>query len=88
MKLTQPLVIAVITAIIASAPAVAKAASKGPVATACKSEIEQLCAGKSHNGEIRACLESNKDKVSPECKNALESTGGGKGKGKRRQQGY
>jgi hypothetical protein len=54
-------------------------AQKGPVATACKDEIPKLCAGKEHgHGEVRACLEANKDKVSAACKTALETTGGGR----------
>lgn len=51
----------------------------GPVATACVDDIAQFCAGKEHGqGEVRACLEANKDKVSAACKTALETTGGGR----------
>ncbi len=54
----------------------------GPVAAACSADIAKLCAGKSHEGrEVRTCLETNKAKVSVACKAALESTGGGQGKG-------
>lgn len=54
-------------------------AQKGPVATACADEISKLCADKEHGqGEVRACLEANKDKVSEACKTALETTGGGR----------
>ncbi|MEQ1717896.1 MAG: cysteine rich repeat-containing protein [Hyphomicrobium sp.] len=57
-------------------------AQQGPVATACKDDIPKLCAGKEHGqGEVRACLEANKDKVSAACKAALDSTGPGKGMG-------
>ena len=57
-------------------------AQQGPVATACKDDIPKLCAGKEHGqGEVRACLEANKDKVSAACKAALDSTGSGKGMG-------
>jgi hypothetical protein len=57
-------------------------AQQGPVATACSVEISKFCADKKHGqGEVRACLELNKDKVSPECKAALDTTGPGKGKG-------
>jgi hypothetical protein len=52
------------------------------VATACKDDIPKLCAGKEHGqGDVRACLESNKDKVSAACKTALDTTGPGKGQG-------
>lgn len=52
---------------------------QGPVATACVDDIAQFCAGKEHGqGEVRACLEANKDKVSAACKTALETTGGGR----------
>jgi len=58
-------------------------AQQGPVATACKDDIPKFCAGKEHGqGEIRACLEANKDKVSVACKTALDSTGPGKGTGR------
>lgn len=51
-------------------------AQQGPVATACKDDIPKFCAGKEHGqGEVRACLEANKDKVSAACKAALETTG-------------
>jgi len=75
---------AIALAIAAIAFAAPAAAQTGPVATACKDDIAQYCAGKPHRGETRACLEANKDKVSPACKSALESTGHGKrmGKGK------
>ncbi len=67
------------------APAMAQAAEPaaplGPVATACKDDIAKLCAGKPHDGEVRACLESQKDKVTESCRHALETTGGGHGKG-------
>ncbi len=60
----------------------AATAQSGPVSSACKDDLAKYCAGKSHqNRDARACLESNKDKVSAACKSALEQTGGGKGKG-------
>ncbi len=58
-------------------------AQPGPVATACKGDIAKFCAGKTHNGAVRACLDSNYKKVSQACKNALDSTGGGRGQGTR-----
>jgi hypothetical protein len=60
----------------------AVSAQGGPVAAACKDDIPKLCAGKEHGqGDVRACLEANKDKVSAACKTALETTGPGKGQG-------
>lgn len=56
-------------------------AQSGPVATACKDDIAKVCAGKPHDGEVRVCLETNYDKVSAACKSALDTTGGGRGKG-------
>jgi Cysteine rich repeat len=53
-------------------------AQNGPVATACSGDIPKFCAGKEHGqGEVRGCLEANKDKVSAACKTALETTRGG-----------
>jgi hypothetical protein len=70
------------SAILAVTLATGALAQQGPVATACKDEISKFCAGKEHGqGEVRACLESNKDKVSAACKDALDSTGPGKGMG-------
>lgn len=52
------------------------------MASACNDDIAKLCAGKTHeNREARTCIEANKDKVSAACKTALETTGGGQGKG-------
>lgn len=57
-------------------------AQQGPVATACKDDIPKYCAGKEHGqGDVRACLEANKEKVSAACKTALDTTGPGKGAG-------
>lgn len=67
----------------ASCGALAQGAGQGPVASACKAEIEKLCAGKQHGGgDVRACLEGKKAEVSAACKSALDSTGPGKGPGK------
>jgi hypothetical protein len=77
MKLANTLAIAVgigVSITVASA-------QSGPVATACKDDITKYCAGKKHGppeDEVRVCLEANKDKVSTACKQALESTGGGR----------
>ena len=62
-------------------PAMAQGNGTGPVAKQCASDIQKFCPDKQHgHGEVRACLESNKDKVTPACKEALETTGGGRGK--------
>jgi hypothetical protein len=61
--------------------ATAALAQSGPVATSCEADIAKLCAGKPHDGSVRICLEQNYDKVSAACKTALDSTGGGRGKG-------
>ena len=53
----------------------------GPVATACKAEIADKCAGKQHgNRAVRACLEANRSSLSDACKTALDTTGGGRGR--------
>jgi hypothetical protein len=67
------------TAVLMFAGPVAAWAQQGPVATECKDDIAAFCAGKKHGqGEVRACLEANKDKASAACKTALETTGGGR----------
>jgi hypothetical protein len=71
--------VAAITATLLSSTAFAQT---GPIATACKDDIPKYCAGKKHGqGEVRACLEANKDKVSAACKKALDTTGPGRGQG-------
>jgi hypothetical protein len=77
MKKVAPFVIAAIGSITISEAS----AQTGPVADACKDDIAKYCAGKSHGGgEVRKCLEDNKDKVSAACKTALQTTGGGQGR--------
>ena len=61
--------------------ATAAVAQSGPVARSCNADIAKLCAGKPHDGSVRICLEQNYDKVSAACKTALDTTGGGRGKG-------
>ena len=69
--------IAVLTIGVA-APALAQD-GRGPVGTICAKDIDSLCPGLAHgSGEVRACLERNRDKVSPDCKTALDTTGGGR----------
>lgn len=55
-------------------------AQTGPVGSQCAADIQQFCAGKKHgSGDVRACLEANRDKVSVACKGALDTTGPGRG---------
>jgi len=62
-------------AMLASAPALAQ---RGPVASACASDIETYCNGLPHvNRAVRLCLEQNKDKVRQPCREALDATGWG-----------
>lgn len=55
-------------------------AQSGPVATACANDIAKMCANRPHDGSTRICLEQSYAKVSADCKSALDSTGGGRGK--------
>lgn len=57
-----------------------KGPGQGPVIAQCKDDIAKFCAGKSHDGEVRACLEGKKAQVTAACKTALDTTGGGKGR--------
>ena len=77
MKLIRTLAFS--AAAVAASVAIA-AAQSGPVASDCKSDIAKLCAGRTHDGDVRACLESNYDAVSAACKKALDTTGGGRGR--------
>jgi hypothetical protein len=52
-------------------------AQQGPVGSACIDDIQKFCAGMEHGqGQVRACLEANKDQVSAGCRTALETTRG------------
>jgi hypothetical protein len=52
------------------------------VAGACATEIEKYCKGLPHaNRAVRNCLEGNREKASPACREALDSTGFGRGGG-------
>ncbi len=51
---------------------------QGPVITQCKDDIAKFCAGKQHDGEVRACLEAKKAAVTASCKTALDTTGPGR----------
>ena len=54
-------------------------AQKGPVAKVCAADIQKFCAGKSHGtAQIRTCLEANREKVTAECRTALDNTGPGR----------
>ncbi|WP_349546316.1 hypothetical protein [Bradyrhizobium guangdongense] len=57
------------------------AAQTGSVASQCAADIQNYCAGKKHGaGSVRACLEASRDKVSAACKEALDTTGPGRGR--------
>lgn len=57
---------------------IAQPAGPGPVARECNSDIQKFCRGLRHRtAEVRSCLESNRDRVSPACRRALDTTGGG-----------
>lgn len=60
---------------------VSASAQTGFVAKSCSNDIAKLCAGKPHDGSVRVCLEDNYERVSATCKKALDTSGGGRGKG-------
>ncbi len=56
----------------------AQGMGRGPVANACAPEIGRYCAHERHGaGAVRACLESNRRRLSHDCRSVLGSTGGG-----------
>lgn len=76
MRLAHKFAVGLVVTLGSAAPTFAQS---GPVAIACKNDIPQHCSGKEHGqGKVRACLEANKDKVSTACREALETTGGGR----------
>lgn len=53
-------------------------AQNGPVADICANDIQKFCANKGHgHRQTRSCLEAHRKKLSPECRHALDTTGGG-----------
>jgi hypothetical protein len=58
----------------------------GPVGKMCANELTKYCAGVPHGaGKARACLDANRDKVSDNCRWALDNTGAGRGMGRGQQ---
>ena len=44
----------------------------GAVATACKADVEKLCAGITPgDGKIKACMKEHRKELSPDCKKEL-----------------
>lgn len=79
-KLTIAACLALATVSTSLAQQPGRGSGQGPVITQCKDDIAKFCAGKSHDGEVRACLEAKKTDVTAACKTALSTTGGGKGR--------
>lgn len=78
----KPIKITLIAAAALLASASMATAQRGPVAAACASEIEKYCKGLPHvNRAVRNCLEKNRDNASPSCRQALDTTGPGRGCG-------
>lgn len=70
---------------LASSAALAQGAGTGPVGRACAGDIAKFCAGTNHGGrQARTCLEKNRERVSDDCRAALDRTGGGRGMGRNR----
>ncbi|WP_372525937.1 hypothetical protein [Piscinibacter sp.] len=81
MKLTQTLAALSLFGVIAvsSAFAADEAAPRvgGPVAEACRQDVQTLCAGaKPGDGRIKACMRENRAKLSDGCKAALKAQRG------------
>jgi hypothetical protein len=76
---THRLLIAAAVLATFASPGLAQGTGAGPVGQQCSKDIKTFCAGLRHgSAEIRACLEANRQKVSPACRRALDGTGGGR----------
>lgn len=54
----------------------------GYVMEKCAAEIEEFCDGVEHmRGQVRICLEEHRDELSQQCKQALDTSGPGRGRG-------
>ena len=78
LALAAAATVAALGSALAQAPG--KGPGQGPVIAQCKDDITKFCAGKQHNGDVRACLEAKKAEVTVACKTALDTTGGGQGR--------
>lgn len=64
----------------------------GPVVSACQSDIAAYCEGVEHvsaqgaRGGVRACLVAHRAKLGAGCREALDTTGPGSGRGMRMRQ--
>ena len=86
MSLTRFIITALVAASFATGAAAQRGTGDGPVAAACQDDIAEYCADKSHgNRGVRTCLEQNREKVSEACRTALDTTGGGRGRGRTNQ---
>ena len=59
---------------LASAP---MAMAQTPVREACKADIEKFCASEmaaKDRDAVRACMKANYDKLSPDCKTAIQAS--------------
>jgi hypothetical protein len=84
MKSSIKLAFAAASSVVVLGSALAQAPAKGPglgpVITQSKDDIVKFCNGKSHDGEVRACLDAKKSEVTAACKTALDTTGRGQGR--------
>jgi hypothetical protein len=86
MIIPRTLIAALAVAAFATGAAAQRGDGSGPVAAACQDDIAKYCSDKSHGDRsVRTCLEANKDKVAQACRTALDTTGGGRGQGRKNQ---
>jgi hypothetical protein len=72
------LIAAAAALLISADTAFAQGYGRGPVRSACATEIDRFCSDLQHGrGEVRACLQSNWRRLSHPCRSALRNTGGG-----------
>jgi hypothetical protein len=77
--LTKRMMMVAAAAAVTMVTAGAAWAQRGPVAYSCDREIGRYCANVPHGGgEVRACLQRHRGKLSRQCRNALDGTGGGR----------
>jgi hypothetical protein len=70
MKLAYAVVVLTAFAAAGAAQAERREIDQG-VASACKSELEQLCKGERRAKEAEQCLRNNESKLSSDCKGAI-----------------
>jgi hypothetical protein len=73
-------VLIVLTLLFATTAMAAEPADPGPQRGACREEVKKICAGiKPGDGQLKQCVEANRDKFTPACQERMSRAAEGRG---------